>query len=269
MSKKSLHSLIGNRFLWQFLSLCLVFGVWEFAHNTGFNPAFPAFSSTIKSMIRLIANGQLTRAYADTLQPLTIGLLFSALIGISLGISMGLSRKLEWFTVVPLIVLQAAPMAAVIPLIVFVYGIGFAAKFVAVVVLAAPGIILNSFRGIRAVKPVLIEMGEVFLATRWQRISKIIIPAASGMIVASLRMGLAGAFVGVILAELLITPTGIGDLITYYSSVGKYADMYATILSLLVLSTITVSTLQLVEVRYFSPHMRKPRELEARTPQSN
>ena len=179
MSKKRLHSLIGHRFFWRLLSLCLVFGVWEFAHNTGFNPAFPAFSSTIRSMIRLIANGILTKAYANTLQPLAMGLLFSAFIGISLGISMGLSRKLEWFTVVPLIVLQAAPMAAVIPLIVFVYGIGFMAKFVAVVILAAPGIILNSFRGIRAVKPVLVQMGEVFLATRWQRISKIIIPAAS------------------------------------------------------------------------------------------
>ena len=60
---------------------------------------------------------------------------------------MGLSRTFEWFAVVVFVALQAAPMAAVIPLITFVYGIGFTAKVVAVFALATPGIVLNSYQG--------------------------------------------------------------------------------------------------------------------------
>ena len=47
------------------------------------------------------------------------------------------------------------------------------------------------------------------------------------MIFAGLRLGVAAGFIGVVLAELLITPTGIGDLITYHRAVADYAEMYA------------------------------------------
>ena len=47
---------------------------------------------------------------------------------------------------------------------------------------------------------------------------------------------MAAGFIGVVLAELLITPTGIGDLITYYRSMADYPQMYATILSIIVFS---------------------------------
>ena len=43
------------------------------------------------------------------------------------------------------------------------------------------------------------------------------------MIFAGLRLGIAAGFIGVMLAELLITPTGIGDLITYHRSIANYA----------------------------------------------
>jgi ABC-type nitrate/sulfonate/bicarbonate transport system permease component len=50
---------------------------------------------------------------------------------------MGLSPRAEWFGLPVFIVLQASPSAAIVPLITFVYGIGFAAKVFAVVLLSA------------------------------------------------------------------------------------------------------------------------------------
>ncbi len=82
-------------------------------------------------------------------------------------------------------------------------------------------------------------MGDAFLATRCQQISKIILPAASGLIFAGLRLGLAQGFTGAILAELLITPTGVGDLITYYRSIADYPRMFAAILSIIVFASVT------------------------------
>ena len=59
---------------------------------------------------------------------------------------MGLSRAFEWFSLPIFIVLQAAPMAAIIPLITYMYGIGIPARVLAVVVLAAPVVVMNSYR---------------------------------------------------------------------------------------------------------------------------
>ena len=68
--------------------------------------------------------------------------------------------------------------------------------------------------------------------------------------------GVAAGFIGVVLAELLITPTGIGDLITYYRSMADYPQMYATILSIIVFSAVTIELLGQVETRLFRPERR-------------
>ena len=52
------------------------------------------------------------------------------------------------------ITMQAAPMAALIPLVTFVYGIGLTSKVLAVIMLALPVIAMNSFKAVRNVSPV-------------------------------------------------------------------------------------------------------------------
>jgi ABC-type nitrate/sulfonate/bicarbonate transport system permease component len=254
---RKLYLWVASPYFWRLLSLGLVFGVWELMGQYGPNMAIPPFSATVKGLFVMIVNGTLARAYFDTLKPLTVGLLLAATIGIGFGITMGLSRTLEWFTLVVFIAFQVAPMAAVIPLVTFIYGLGFTAKMMAVFVLSAPGITLNSYQGVRNVNTSLIQMSQAFLATRRQQIVKVIIPAASSMIIASLRMGLGAAFVGIILAELLITPTGLGDLITYYQCIGDYANMYATICSLIIISAVSISLLKGVENSYAGRRERK------------
>ena len=119
-------------------------------------------------------------------------------------------------------------MAAVIPLITYMYGIGLTSKVLAVVVLAAPVIVMNSYKGIRNTNPSLVQMCRAFLGTRRQVVVKIILPHAAA-ILSGLRMGLAMGFMGVVIAELLITPTGIGDLISYHGSVADFPEMFAAV----------------------------------------
>jgi ABC-type nitrate/sulfonate/bicarbonate transport system permease component len=81
-------------------------------------------------------------------------------------------------------------------------------------------------------------------------------PAASGVIFAGLRLGLAQGFTGVVLAELIITPTGVGDLITFNRSVADYPRMFASILSIIIVASVSVTLLQRLEQRLFRPEMR-------------
>lgn len=242
---------------WVVASLATLFTIWEIAGGVPISFAFPTFFDTLFALFEMAFDGTLLRAYLITFQPLLIGVAVSAVLGIGLGIIMGLSDKAEWLLAPVFIVLQAAPMAALVPLVTFIYGIGLVAKTLAVIMLALPVIVLNSYKAVRHVNPSLVDMCRSFQGNRLQQIFKIIIPDATPVLFAGLRLGIAAGFIGVMLAELLITPTGIGDLITYHRSIANYAHMYAAVASIIAVSTLTLAALQYVEVNFLRPEKRR------------
>lgn len=238
------------------LSAIFVLGAWEYAGRTGVSAAFPSFSETAAAFASMIVDLSLPQALGVTLLPLALGVAISACLGIAAGIAMGLSRRAEWLGVPVLIVLQAAPLAALIPLLVLAYGIGLMTKVLTVCIMAVPVIVLNAYKAIRHTPASLVEMGEAFLGSRRQLVTKIILPAASPVIFAGLRLGMAAGFIGAILAELLISPTGIGDLITYYQSIAEYPRMYAAIATVILLSVLFIGALEWIEVTLLRPEKR-------------
>lgn len=239
-------------------SIVLVLAIWELGGRIPVALTFPSFTETAAAFGGMLADGTFLRAYSETTGPLVVGITLTALGGVAAGVAMGLSPKAEWLGVPVFVILQAAPSAAIVPLITFIYGIDFTAKVFAVVLLSTPVIVLNSYRGIRNTPVSLVEMSEAFLASRWQRIWKVILPSASGLIFAGLRLGLAQGFTGAVLAELLITPTGVGDLITFYRSQAEYDHMYAAILSIILVASVTITLLARLEQRIFRPELRTP-----------
>ena len=239
------------RWGWRIASFVLVFGAWEFAGRLPVSLAFPPFSATLAAFVDMLIDGSFVKAYAQTAPPLLVGLAIIAVGGVLAGVGMGLSRNIEWLLLPMFVILQTAPVAAIVPIVTYVYGIGFAAKTVSVVLLSAPLVVLNCYKGVRHTDPSLLQMCRSFLGTRRQEIFKIILPQASPMIFAALRLGVSGGFLGIVLAEILITPTGIGDLITYNRSMLEFPRMYAAILSTVLLSTSALAMLRAIERRLF------------------
>jgi NitT/TauT family transport system permease protein len=252
----SLATFLSHPVMLRVISAAVLCLAWEWAGRIPISPAFPTFGETMLALGGMIADFSLIRAFGITLQPLVIGLVISALLGIAVGVAMGLSDKAEWLASPILIIAQAAPLAALIPLIVFAYGIGLTAKTLVVCIMALPVIALNSFAAVRHTPLSLIEMGRAFLGSPRQVIVKVILPSASPVIFAGLRLGCAAGFIGAILAELLITPTGVGDLITYNRSIAEYAKMYAAILSIMLFSVAFIEVLERLEVTLFRPDKR-------------
>lgn len=238
------------------LSFVVVLGAWEIAGRWPISAAFPAFSETFRAVLELAGDGSLVAALAVTLVPLAIGVAISTILGVAAGVATGLSRRAEFMGIPLFIVLQAAPLSALIPILVLVYGAGLTSKVLTVCIMAMPVIVLNSFKAIRHTPASLNEMGRAFLGTRAQIVRLIILPAASPVIFAGLRLGLAAGFIGAVLAELLISPTGIGDLITYNQSIADYPKMYAAILAVIVLSVAMIAGLERIEVAFFRPESR-------------
>lgn len=256
---KPLAQLLSHPLFLRLASVIIVVGAWEWAGRIPISPAFPTFLQTMEALGGMIADTTLLQAFRVTLEPLAIGLFASVVIGISLGVTMGLNRLAEWLGAPVFIIAQSAPLAALIPILTFAYGIGLTSKVMTVCIMAMPVIVLNSLNAVRHTPSSLLEMGRSFLGSRWQVIWKIVLPSAAPVIFAGLRLGCAAGFIGVILAELLITPTGIGDIITYNQSIAEYSKMYAAIFSIIVFSVLFIEVLERLEVTLFRPEKRASR----------
>jgi NitT/TauT family transport system permease protein len=250
---------VSDTLFYRLLSVVALFAAWQIAGMIPISVAFPTFGETMQALAEMILDGRMIHAYAETLQPLAIGVLISAGFGVAIGVGMGLNHLWQWTCEPIFVVLQASPVAALIPLITYAYGIGLTAKTVAVIFLAIPIIVLNTYKAVRNASPTLIQMCRSFQGTRLQEIWMVIIPNAAPVIFAGLRLGVAAGFIGVILAELLITPTGLGDLISYHRSVAEYPQMYAAVFSIIVFSAVMVGLLETAEIKYFRPEKRRSR----------
>src|SRR5690606_7897326 len=109
-------------------SFALVLGAWEYAGRVPISAAFPSMSETAVAGWLMIRDGSLIAALAVTVVPMVIGVVLSAVIGVMVGIATGLSRRTEWVGIPLFLVLQAAPLAALVPMLVLAYGVGVATK---------------------------------------------------------------------------------------------------------------------------------------------
>ena len=243
-------------YLLTFLSTFIVFGSWEIAGRVPVSYAFPTFIETIVAFWVLLMDGTMFVAFVETLKPLVVGVLISAFVGVGFGLAIGLSRKFDWLLSPIFVVMQTAPLAALIPLLVMIYGIGLTSKVAVVCIMAMPVIVLNTSSAVRNTPASIIEMARAFLGTKRDIILKIILPAASPIIFAGLRLGVSAGFIGAILAELKITPTGVGDIITYSRSIADYPSMYAAIMSIILLAVIFLNVLERIETFLFKGRMQ-------------
>lgn len=238
------------------LSAAVVFGAWEIAGRVPISYAFPTFLESMSALARMTFDGSIFVAYGQTLSPLAIGVAISAVVGIGMGLWIGLSARFEWLFAPIFVVMQAAPLAALIPILVMVYGIGLTSKVFVVCIMAMPVIVLNTAAAVRNTPASLKEMATSYLARDHELLWKIILPAASPMIFAGLRLGVSAGFIGAILSELKITPTGVGDIITFSRSIADYPSMYAAIFSIILLAVLFLNLLGTLENILFKGNNR-------------
>lgn len=248
--------MINRSLMLKLLSGLIVFGAWEIAGRIPISYAFPTFLESMAALARMTFDGTIFVAYAETLRPLVVGVAISAVFGIGLGLWIGLSKQFEWLFAPIFVVMQAAPLAALIPILVMIYGIGLTSKVFVVCIMAMPVIVLNTASAVRNTPASLKEMAMSFLAADRDVLLKIILPAASPVIFSGLRLGVSAGFIGAILSELKITPTGVGDIITYSRSIADYPSMYAAIFSIILLAVLFLNLLEKLENILFEGNNR-------------
>ena len=238
-----------KRWLLRGAPLVAFLALWQWAAEVPVSFNFPTPWQTLVALGELLGSGDLLQATATSLQSLALGFGAAVLIGVPLGLLMGVFRGLGRVTRVYLDLLIALPTAALIPLVILSFGINIVSSAVIIFVFSAPFITMNAYGGVRDTRPRLVEMARSFGASREKLFTRIVVPSAAPMILAGLRLGLSRAFLGLIVAELLLSPFGLGKLIMNSRSMFEHDKMFATVVWTLVLAGVALAVLAHLETR--------------------
>lgn len=107
--------------------------------------------------------------------------------------------------------------------------------------------ILENLNGFLRTNKDLIKMAKTFKATKFQILTKIVIPANIGTFTNSLKVNIGLSLVGVISGEFLVSKAGLGYLIVYGGQVFKLDLVMTSVIILGLLAGIMYGIVLLIE----------------------
>jgi NitT/TauT family transport system permease protein len=187
-------------------------------------------------------------AISISLKALLIGGSLALIIGIILGVLMGAQRVIEHAFDIYVNGLYVAPLSALTPLLVSWFGIDLAPRVAAVFIFAVPEVVITCYQGAKNTPLSYIEVARAFGARDSDIFWKVIIPHEIPFIITALRLGLGRAIKGMVLAELVISSTGLGNLINGYRANFQTPALMAVLIALMLMGVIGTEIVRRIEI---------------------
>ena len=252
---------IRNRWIrfvqWMVLLAFLL--LWEIASKSEFiDPLLFSSPSTIAQLgfVKIMDFSifpHLSLTLFETICSFLIGTGLGIAIASALSFHSGLADVSKPF----LTVLNALPKVAIGPIILVIFGPSILAVVmmgVLITVVITALIVLNGFQQVD--RNYLIVM-QIFQASRMQLYQHVLLPATWPTIVASLKVNIGLAWVGVIVGEFLVASKGLGYLIISGFQTFQFDLVYSAITIILVCASIMYFGLEWLENRYFAKNQRR------------
>jgi NitT/TauT family transport system permease protein len=235
-------------------SLILWALLWEIVGRLGLSILLPPLSTTLEKLVEIMGNASFWEAMAITMRTFLWGSAIAILVGVPIGILMGRSVVLDRMLLPFVNTFISAPLTALVPVIMALFGFGETTIILTVVLFAIWIIILDARAGAHAISTSLVEMARVYGASRWQAFRKIYVWSALPEILTGIRLGLLRAVKGVIIGQLLVSVVGFGRLFEIYSSNFLMEHMWALLIVLFSLAFLIDMTFGFIErkVEYFA-----------------
>ena len=229
------------------VSLAVFLLLWEWA-GANIDPVlFTTPTAVAKAAVEMIGSGELWNYLWPSLKVLAIGFSLACAIGIGLGLLLARYEILDVSLSVYITFLYSIPSVALVPLIVLWAGFDTTAKVIILFMFAFFPMVINTYQGVKAVDPKLVEVGRAFRCSERQLWANIVLPAALPFIVTGLRLALGRGLIGMVLADLYTAISGIGYLIVRTASTYQVDKMFVPIVTLGLLGVTLTALLRVVE----------------------
>lgn len=196
----ALLSFICLLFIWAMLSYS------EYVNNT----FLPTPSRVVALFIQMLQSPNLWSDIGISVYRVTMGFLLAAIIGIPLGILAGTFKFAEAAIQPVTEFIRYMPATAFIPLIMVWAGIGETAKILVIFVGTFFQMVLMVADNIRLVPEDLLSASYTLGATRFQVITKVLIPATLPNLMDTLRLMIGWAWTYLVVAEMVAATSGLG-----------------------------------------------------------
>ncbi len=234
-----LVSVVGFFLLWEFLLTYVV----------TLNPFFISKPSLIASSAgRLITGGELWQNLYVSGKAFFLGFIAAVLVGIPIGVIMGWRRRVAYALDPLLTAFYAAPLVALAPLLIIMFGVGIKSKAILIFLLAVFPFIFNAFAGVQSVEPLLINVVRSLGGKERHLYFKVILPSILPYLVAGTRIAIGRGIVGIIVGEFYAASEGIGYLLLSYGDNYQLSEMFVIILVLMIIAAAFTEGLRRAEL---------------------
>ncbi len=236
------------------LSVVVVIGGWELLGQISYiSPStFSWPSAIVAAFVDLTRTGEMMAAAKESSIILVAGLGLAIPTGIMLGLLMGRFKTCEYLLDTYVYALYATPVVALAFPIAMVLGVDFAGKTTIVVFFAIMPVIVNVFHGVRNVDPFLMEVTRSFCSSEWQRWRDLIFPSMVPYLVAGLGLSFGRGLVGMVVAEFLMSISGLGALSQDYTGELELDKGLAPVLLLMITGIVLTKLVNICENKFSS-----------------
>ena len=149
-----------------------------------------------------------------------IGLVIAICIGFSLAILMSQAKFFERAIFPYVVVIQAMPILAIVPLIVFWFGTGQKARVIVCVIISLFPLVANTLHGLQSAEQGMHDLFTLHHANRSVRLRKLMFPAALPFVFTGLRISAGLAVIGAIVGDFFFArgDIGIGQLLRRHAN---------------------------------------------------
>lgn len=212
--------------------LALYYAIKEF-----FIPSLPTPFSIIEALQVQLEQGLIT-ALIDALKAILLGFVVAVVVGIPIGLAMGVNRVIEWVLDPYVNALYVLPYAALVPAFIIWFGTGFQVRLVITFMFALFPIVINTLEGAKTTPKNLIDVANSFTAGRLFILKNVVIPHEIPYILAGLRLGLGRAVKGLVVAEIIVSVSGIGGILTRWSSANRLEGVFSIVIILMAIGVV-------------------------------
>ena len=171
------------------------------------------WSALVQINVRGYADARLWQHILQSCKLVLMGFLAAVAVGVPLGLAMGWSKRAEAFANPIFLLLRPIPPLAWIPLAIVWLGLGDAAKIMVIFVAAFVPSVINTYTGVRAMEPHLIEASAMLGVKRWTFIREVLVPGALPHIFTGLRLSLQASWTTLVAGELVGALYGLGQVL--------------------------------------------------------
>lgn len=233
----------------RFAVLFLLLAVWELSARLEWvNPFITSSPSRIGSTIaEMYQNGTLMKHVGTTLWETLAGFAIAVGVGYSVALLLWWSEAFRRVAEPYLVVLNALPKIALGPLIIIWCGTGSEAIVFMTVLIGLIVAIMNMLNGFMATDENKLLLLRSMGATKWQILTKLVIPSSLPNFISMLKINVGMAWIGSIMGEYIVSKAGIGYLIVYGGQVFKLDLVMSAVFILCVLAAIMYALVALLE----------------------